>query len=66
MMNLTPHEVEMLKMLSEGLTQKEMADVLAWSPSAIHRQLRNRVYPALDAANAAQAVYQAVKRGVIR
>lgn len=60
------HEVTILKMLSEGFTQEQIADALAWSPSAIHRCLRGRIYPALGAANAAQAVYQAVKRGVIR
>ena len=42
-------DIEMLKMLSEGHPQKTIAAAISWSPSAVHRRLRERVYPALGA-----------------
>ncbi len=65
-MKMIALDMEMLTMLSRGRSQKQLAEALCYSPSAIHRRLRDHIYPALGAANAAQAVYQAVKRGVIR
>ncbi len=58
-------DIEMLKMLSEGHPQKTIAAAISWSPSAVHRRLRERVYPALGAVCAAQAVFQAVRAGLI-
>ncbi len=55
----------MLRLLSCGWTQKEIAAAMNYSPSAIHRRLRGHIYPALGAANATQAVYRAVKAGLI-
>jgi DNA-binding NarL/FixJ family response regulator len=61
---LTPRELEVLGMLVQGLTNKELADALFISPNTVKRHLK-AVYEKLDVHTRAAAVAKAVSSGQI-
>ena len=57
---LTPREVEILRLVSEGLTDPEIADRLVLSKHTVHRHVQN-AYAKLDCSSRAAAVAKASK-----
>ena len=62
--NLTEREIEVLNFLSEGLTNKAIADRLIVAPSTIKQHLKN-MYVKLDVHNRTQAVARGRELGLI-
>jgi DNA-binding NarL/FixJ family response regulator len=62
---LTPRELEVLEMLAEGYSLSQLARRLHVSPSTAKTHT-TRIYNKLGAANRAQAVMEAVNRGILR
>lgn len=62
--SLTPRELEVLGLLVQGLTNKELADALFISPNTVKRHLK-AVYDKLDVHTRAAAVAKAVSSGLI-
>jgi|GEM_PF-161113 len=60
---LTGRESEILQYLCQGLTRKEIADLLYLSTSTVKRTLKN-IYGKMGAANSAEAVKLAVQSGL--
>ncbi|MDF3002632.1 MAG: vraR, partial [Bacillota bacterium] len=56
--SLTERETEVLKLLAEGLTQKEIAENLILSSSTIKRHLEN-IYQKLEVNNKISAIKKA-------
>lgn len=61
---LTDEEVEVLRMIAEGATNKEIGEKLFWSEVTVKRRA-SEVYSKLGVADRAQAVAEAMKRGLI-
>ena len=62
--NLSPREVEVLRLISQGATNKEIADSLFISENTVKTHLRN-IMDKLHLANRSQAAAYAVKRGLV-
>ncbi len=62
--DLTPREVEVVRLLAAGRSNKEIADALAIGDETVKSHV-GRVLAKLDAENRAQAVTQALKRGLV-
>lgn len=62
---LTPRELEVLELLAEGYSVAQLARRLAISQSTAKTHAA-RIYQKLGAANRAQAVMEAVHRGILR
>jgi len=62
--NLSPREEEVLQQLSQGATNKEIADSLFISENTVKTHLRN-IMDKLHLANRSQAAAYAVKRGLV-
>ncbi len=63
-LGLCDEEVNLLKLVSEGITNREIAKQLFWSETAVKRKLSG-VFLKLDATDRAQAVAVAMRRGLI-
>jgi DNA-binding NarL/FixJ family response regulator len=61
---LSEQELELLQLIAEGETTQDMAQILYLSERTIKRKIQD-VLNKLDAANRAQAVAEAFKRGLI-
>jgi DNA-binding NarL/FixJ family response regulator len=61
---LTPREIEVVRLLAAGRSNKEIADALAIGDETVKSHV-GRVLGKLDAENRAQAVTQALKRGLV-
>ena len=61
---LRDDEVELLRMIAEGATNKEIGDKLFWSEVTVKRRA-SEVYAKLNVADRAQAVAEAMRRGLI-
>lgn len=61
---LTRQELEVLRLIADGATNKEIADKLYWSEVTVKRKIRD-VLGKMGAANRTQAVAQAIRRGLI-
>jgi two-component system, NarL family, response regulator len=61
---LTPRETQVLTLLAEGKTDKEIADVLRNSPRTIHVHLRS-IFEKLDVHDRTAAVTTAIRRGIL-
>jgi DNA-binding NarL/FixJ family response regulator len=59
--NLSDREMEVLKLLVDGLDYKNIADKLAISPNTIRKHIDN-IYKKLHVTSRAQAVTMAVKK----
>jgi NarL family two-component system response regulator LiaR len=62
--DLTPREIEVVRLLAAGQSNKEIADTLAIGEETVKTHV-GRVLSKLDADNRAQAVIQALKRGLV-
>jgi DNA-binding NarL/FixJ family response regulator len=61
---LSDQELQVLKMIAAGSTNKEIADKLYWSEVTVKRKTQD-IFEKLDVANRAQAVAEATKRGLL-
>jgi DNA-binding NarL/FixJ family response regulator len=61
---LSDDDVRLLQLIAEGATNKEIGDQLYWSEVTVKRRA-SEVYQKLDVADRAQAVAEAMKRGLI-
>lgn len=61
---LTPRQVQVLRLVADGLTRQEIADRLHLNVNTV-RSLMVQVFMRLHAHNAAQAVAVAMRRGII-
>lgn len=61
---LTDQELQVLRMVASGSTNKEIADKLYWSEVTVKRKTQD-IFAKLDVANRAQAVAEATKRGLL-
>lgn len=62
---LTKREVEVLDLVSKGLTSKEVAGVLGISEDGAKHHLRN-IYGKLGVTTRAEAITEALRRGILR
>jgi DNA-binding NarL/FixJ family response regulator len=63
-LDLSDEEVNLLRLVSEGVTNREIAKRLYWSETAVKRKLSG-IFLKLDATDRAQAVAVAMRRGLI-
>ena len=63
--SLTPREKEVLRLLSEGLSARQMARRLELSERTINTHVAN-VYRKLAVSNRVQAVRQAIRLGLVQ
>jgi DNA-binding NarL/FixJ family response regulator len=61
---LTAREREVLQLVAEGHTDREVADVLVLSPRTVHRHLSN-IFVKLNVAGRAAAVAHAIRQGIV-
>ncbi len=61
---LTQREKEIVKLIEEGLTYKEIAEELGISIHTVHTHIKN-TYEKLQAKNRSDAIYKARKKGII-
>jgi len=64
MFKLTPREIEILKFLGEGLSNKEIASILKVKEKTVKNQM-NIIFEKLHVSNRTQAVLKAIKMGLI-
>lgn len=62
--DLTPREIDVVRLLAAGQSNKEIADALAIGEETVKTHV-GRVLSKLNAENRAQAVIQALKRGLV-
>ena len=63
--SLTPREVEVLDLVSKGLSNKEVGSVLGLSQFTVRNQMK-RICTKLDASDRTEASTTAMERGIIR
>jgi len=63
--SLSPREIEVLKMIADGLTNKEIADKLFISPLTVDSHRKNMIIK-LQAKNTASLIKAAVEDGIIQ
>jgi DNA-binding NarL/FixJ family response regulator len=61
---LNEQEIELLRLIAEGETNKQIGDKLFWSEVTVKRRA-SEVYSKLNVADRAQAVAEAMRRGLI-
>ncbi len=61
---LSEQEVEVLRLLSDGATSRDIADKLFWSEVTVKRKIQD-ITDKLHAGNRVQAVAEAMRRGLI-
>lgn len=61
---LSESELEIVQLLAEGASNKEMAERLYWSEATVKRKMGD-ILAKLEVSNRAQAVAEAIKRGLI-
>jgi DNA-binding CsgD family transcriptional regulator len=61
---LTKRELEVLRLVAEGYTDREVADILIISPRTANRHLSN-IFMKLDVPGRAAAVAYAVRQGLV-
>ena len=62
---MTPREVEVLELISQGLRDKEIADAIGISEKTVYVHVKN-ILAKLDVKDRTAAVRAAVRRGIIR
>ena len=63
--SLSPREKEILSLLAEGYSNKEIADLLVLSPSTVHSH-RSNLMDKLGLSNRRELIQYARKRGLIQ
>ncbi len=61
---LTEREVEVVRLLAEGLTDREIASRLVISPRTVHAHLRT-IYGKLEVSTRTAAAYEAAKLNLV-
>jgi DNA-binding NarL/FixJ family response regulator len=61
---VTPREVEILELVSQGLRDREIAEAIGISEKTVHVHMKN-ILAKLDARDRTGAVRAAVRRGII-
>ena len=61
---LSEQELEVLRLIAEGATNKEIAEKLYWSEITVKRKTQD-IYCKLNVTNRTQAVAEAIRRGLI-
>jgi DNA-binding NarL/FixJ family response regulator len=61
---LSEQEIEVLRLLADGATSRDIADRLFWSEVTVKRKIQD-IADKLNAGNRVQAVAEAVRRGLI-
>ncbi len=61
---LTDQELQVLRLIAEGATNKEIADKLFWSEVTVKRKTQD-IFEKLGVVNRAQAVGEATKKGLL-
>ena len=59
-------DVKILDLLKDGWKQEEIGREVGYSYTAIRKRLSDIIYPQLGAVNTINAVYIAMKRGLIQ
>jgi DNA-binding NarL/FixJ family response regulator len=62
---LSPREVEVLKLIAAGKSNKEIADLLFVSEGTVKTHVLN-IHQKLDVRDRTEAVVVAIKRGILR
>ncbi|MDI6641557.1 MAG: LuxR C-terminal-related transcriptional regulator, partial [Elusimicrobiota bacterium] len=62
--SLTPREIEIMKFVAEGFSNKEIARLVYSAEKTVKNQL-NSIFQKLNAVNRAEAVKEAIKRNII-
>jgi two-component system response regulator DegU len=62
---LTARELEVLRLVAQGLTNAQVGDTLVISPRTVEKHLAS-IYQKLDSRDRTQAVLRAVRMGIIR
>lgn len=63
-LRLTRRELEVLRLVAEGRTDREVADILVLSPRTVNRHLSN-IFVKLDVPGRAAAVAYAIRQGLV-
>jgi len=63
-LRLTGRELEVLRLVAEGHTDREVADILVISPRTVNRHLSN-IFVKLDVPGRAAAVAYAIRQGIV-
>src|SRR6266849_105920 len=63
-LRLTRRELEVLRLVAEGRTDREVADLLVLSPRTVNRHLSN-IFVKLDVPGRAAAVAYAIRQGLV-
>ena len=63
-LHLTKRELEVLRLVAEGHTDREVADILIISPRTVNRHLGN-IYVKLDVPGRAAAVAYAIRQSLV-
>ncbi len=58
-------DIEILTLVAHGYRRQEVADKMGYSIGWISDCLGHRIFPDLNASTSAQAVYEAMKEGLI-
>jgi len=61
--DLTPRELELLRLMARGLTNKDISSVLEISVDTVKSHLRH-VFAKMDVESRAEAVSEAIRRGL--
>jgi predicted ATPase/DNA-binding CsgD family transcriptional regulator len=64
-LRLTRRELEVLRLVAEGQTDREVADALVLSPRTVNRHLSN-IFTKLDVPGRAAAVAYAIRQGLVK
>ena len=64
-LELTPVELEVLQLVSQGLTNREIAERLRWSVGNVKKYVQ-RILDKLAVSDRTQAAVEAVRRGLVR
>jgi DNA-binding NarL/FixJ family response regulator len=62
---VTPREIEILELISQGLRDREIAEAIGISETTVHVHVKN-ILAKLDARDRTAAVRMAVQRGIVR
>jgi DNA-binding NarL/FixJ family response regulator len=62
---VTPREIEILELISQGLRDKEIGEAIGISEKTVHVHVKN-ILAKLDARDRTAAVRTAVQRGIVR
>jgi NarL family two-component system response regulator LiaR len=62
---LTPREMEVLKLIADGLSNKDIAEVLVLSEKTVKNHINN-IFSKLHVYDRSQAILYAIRRGLVK